>query len=373
MQATLVDMQPQLETALDCAQERVRTTIERYPDTFPMYTTGGRWDRSGELWTDWCGGFFAGMMWLFFEQTGDAWWRQQAEHYSRLLEPRKNDRNVHDLGFIFMNTYARWHALTGEPAQRDVLIQSGRTLALRMQKGNYLASFIGPESLFIDIMMNVAILFHAAELAGDDALADVARTHARTTAKYLVRDDGSTAHEGIFDVETGAFERQSTHQGYAADSCWARGLAWALYGYGTTFRYTKDPAFLEIAQRCADYYVGRAPEGGVPYWDFDAPPDPERQWDSSAGAIAASGLWQLAELTPDSARGEAYRRHAVEAVAALSGDPFLARNNPRWEGVLMHGVYHRNKGLGVDESVMWGDFFFVEALTQLLTAAKAAP
>jgi unsaturated chondroitin disaccharide hydrolase len=205
-----------------------------------MYTTGGKWDRSGELWTDWCGGFFAGMMWLFHERTGDPWWREQAEHYSKLLEPRQHDRNVHDLGFIFLNTYSRWYALTDDAALRDILIQAGRTLAMRMQKGDYLASFIGPESLFIDIMMNVPIILYAADLARDDTLLEVGITHARTSARYLVRDDGSTAHEAIFDLDTGAFIRESTHQGYRPDSCWARGLAWSMYGFGTTYRYTEQ-------------------------------------------------------------------------------------------------------------------------------------
>lgn len=372
MGLSLKEIVPQLEPAFDCEQAKVRGTIERYPDYFPMYTTGGKWDRSGALWTDWCGGFFAGMMWRFHERTGDAWWRERAEHYSKLLEHRQHDRNVHDLGFLFMNTYARWHELTGDAALRDVLIRAGRTLAMRMQKGHYLASFVGPESLFIDIMMNIAIIYHAAELAGDEALAAVATTHAQTTAKHLVREDGSTAHEGIFDVQTGAFQRQSTHQGYAAESCWARGLTWALYGFGTTFRYTRQAEFLEVAERCADYYVRHVPPGKVPYWDFDVPVEGEGLWDSSAGAIAASGLWQLAGLTQGAAKRAAYRDTAIGAAATLCSDAFLARNKPASEGVLLHGVYHMDKGLGVNESVMWGDFFFVEAVSELLGAADAA-
>ncbi len=371
MSTTLQTLRPKLEAGLACAQDKVRATMERYPDYFPMYTTGGKWDRSGELWTDWCGGFFAGMMWLFSERTQDPWWRRQAEHYSKLLEHRKDDRNVHDLGFIFLNAYARWHALTGEAALRDVLIQAGRTLALRMQKGGYLASFIGPESLFIDIMMNVPIIFHAADLADDDAVRQVGIRHAETTARFIVRADGSAAHEGIFDVETGAFVRESTHQGYQPESCWARGLTWALYGFGTTFRYTNDGQFLAVAERCADYYVRHAPDGQVPYWDFDAPVDSPPLWDSSAGAIAASGLWQLAELTASPDKAAAYRQTAVDAMSTLTGDEFLAASNPDWEGILYHGVYHKNKGLGVSESVMWGDFFFVEAASKLLSAAES--
>src|SRR5690242_2762181 len=110
--------------ALEFAQRQVAATIERTPDYFPIYTVNGRWHHSGELWTDWTGGFFAGMMWKFFGQTGDPAWRNRAEHYSRLLEQRQFDRNVHDLGFIFLNTYRPWYELTGDERLRQVLIQA---------------------------------------------------------------------------------------------------------------------------------------------------------------------------------------------------------------------------------------------------------
>ena len=249
----------------------------------------------GELWTDWCGGFHAGMMWLIAGRTGDSWWRRTAEHYSGLLEHRQHDRNVHDLGFIFLNTYWPWYQATGEEPLRAVLITAGRTLALRFNpRGKYLCSFIGPESLFIDIMMNVPLIFHAAREAGDRDLHDLAAAHCRTTEATLVRPDGSTAHEGIFDPETGRFLRESTHQGLRADSAWTRGLAWSLYGFTKVFSYTSDPVDLEVARRNAEYYLVLPRQPGPP-WDFDVPAGPDRIDDSSAAAIAASGLWDLAQ------------------------------------------------------------------------------
>jgi unsaturated chondroitin disaccharide hydrolase len=138
------------ERALDFAERQVAATIERTPDYFPIYTTGGRWFHQGELWTDWTGGFFAGMMWQFVRRGSDSW-RGHAERYSRLLEHRQHDRNVHDLGFIFLNTYLPWYELTGDESLHQVLIQAGQTLAMRFQeRGGYLCSFIGPQSLFID-------------------------------------------------------------------------------------------------------------------------------------------------------------------------------------------------------------------------------
>jgi unsaturated chondroitin disaccharide hydrolase len=366
------DLKPRLEQAFDFAAGQVRATIERYPDYFPIYTENGRWKHRGELWTDWCGGFHAGMMWLIAERTGDAWWRERAEHYSRLLEHRQHDREVHDLGFIFLNTYLPWYRLTGDESLRQVLITAGRTLSLRFNpRGRYLRSFLAPESLFIDIMMNVPLIFLAAREAGDHGLYDLAVAHCRTTERTIVRPDGSTAHEGIFDVETGEFLRQSTQQGLRADSTWTRGLAWSLYGFGTVFSYTGDPADLDVARRNADCFLSRCPEGLVPPWDFDAPETADRPVDSSAAAIAASGLWDLAALSAsgDPTGAARYRDAALTILDSLCSDRYLARSTPGWEGVLKHGVYHLHKRLGVDESVMWGEFFFLQAVDKVLRAA----
>jgi unsaturated chondroitin disaccharide hydrolase len=358
--------------ALEFADRQVAGLIERHPDYFPIYTRGGRWRHEGELWTDWTGGFLAGTMWRFFERSGDAQWRERAEHYSRLLEHRQHDRNVHDLGFIFLNTYLRWFRASGEAKLNEVVIQAGRTLAMRFQeRGQYLRSFVAPESLFIDIMMNVPLIAYAANETGDEDLKRIAFAHCRTTRDTIVRPDGSTAHEGIFDTNSGEFLRESTHQGLRADSAWARGLAWSLYGYSQMFGLTGEREFLEVAERNAGYWLANLPADRVPYWDFHAnlsePPPLGAQKESSAGAIAASGLLDLARQTASPERSIAYRTTALAMLDALVSPEYLAIETPGWEGILKHGVYHTVKNLGVDESVMWGDFFFVEALTKVVT------
>ncbi|MFN4259146.1 MAG: glycoside hydrolase family 88 protein [Gemmataceae bacterium] len=355
---------PLFEQALAFAAQQARRIIDTYPDYYPMYTVGGRWGREGEHWTHWCEGFFPGILWLLHKHTGATEWRQWAEQYSKPLEPRQHDRNVHDLGFLFFSTYLRWYRLTSDPALRDVLIQAGRTLALRRQKGGYVASFIGPQSLFIDIMMNVGLILWVANAIGDEQLRDIALEHCRTTQRYLVRPDGGTAHEGLFDVTTGQFLEQSTHQGWAADSTWTRGLAWAIYGFTAVHRLSGAAEFLDTAQRCAECYIRRSPPGLVPWWDFDIPPDGPRLWDSSAAAIAASGLWDLSEAVADAAARDRYRAAALTVLRTLCSDAFLARQRPEWEGILMHGIYHYHKKLGVDESVAWGEHFFIEALVK---------
>jgi unsaturated chondroitin disaccharide hydrolase len=361
----------QLENALDFAQYQLRNLIEGQPDFFPMYTVNGKWRHGGEYWTNWCEGFLPGILWILFQLTGNRYWRNKAEHYSLLLESRKNDRNVHDLGFVFHSSYGRWYGLTQDPELRETLIQAGRTLALRFQpKGQYLCSFLGAESLFIDIMMNVGIIFWVAEKTQDDRLWDIATCHCRTSQQYLVHSDGSTVHEAIFDPVRGVFLRESTQQGLRPDSCWSRGLCWALYGFGTAYQFTRDPSFLETAERCADYYLCHVSETWVPYWDFHLEAGPDSLWDSSAAAIAASGLWNLAALFPDRDKAHQYRNAAFEILDRLTSAQFLARGQAGQEGIVLHAVYHYHKKLGIDESVMWGEYFFMEALQKVLNALR---
>jgi unsaturated chondroitin disaccharide hydrolase len=359
------------ENAFEFAQQQVRNLISNHPGLYPMYTQKGRWKHEGPAWTHWCDGFLPGMMWIFNRALGPGspeaeWWMDQGIKYTKPLEPRKMDRDVHDLGFIFLSTYYRWYAIQRDPELNDVLVQAGQTLAMRFkEKGQYLRSFVADNSLFIDIMMNVGIIFYAARETGDRMLRDVAIRHSLTTRRVLVRGDGSTAHEGIFDTDTGEFLRQSTQQGYRADSCWTRGLAWSLYGFGTCYEYSRDPRFLETAEACADYYITHTPADGVPPWDFNAPAESRKLVDTSAAAITAAGLFRLCRLIHDPIKGHFYWTTAIRILRTLC-ETYLGTGSDRWEGILRGGVYHIHKNLGVNESVMWGEYFFVEALESAL-------
>ena len=158
----------------------------------------GRWKHGGEAWTNWCEGFLGGQLWLLYERTRDDYWQAKAEHYSRLIEHRKTDRNVHDLGFLFFSTWKRWYDLTGDPALRQVVIEAGQTMGLRFrEKGRYLRSFVAEESLFIDIMMNVGIVFYAAQAdqrcglapQGDGALSDDTQISRPGRRQHVARGD----------------------------------------------------------------------------------------------------------------------------------------------------------------------------------------
>jgi unsaturated chondroitin disaccharide hydrolase len=360
------------QAALEVGKRQVKNLIENHPGYYPIYTQEGRWKHEGPAWTHWCDGFLPGMMWIFRKhcEHGSAeekYWLDQAIQYTKPLEPRKHDRDVHDLGFIFLSTYQRWYRLTKDPALQAVIVEAGKTLALRFkERGHYLRSFVADNSLFIDIMMNVGIIFYAARETGDRRLREIALRHCLTTRRVLVRGDGSTAHEGIFDLETGEFLKQTTHQGYRGDSCWSRGLAWSLYGFSTAYEFSRDPRFLETAQNSADYYITHSNSDGVPPWDFNAPAESRKLLDTSAGAIAASGLLRLSRLLHDPIKGHFYWSTAMHILRALC-DKHLALPDDGWEGILKGGVYHVQKNLGVDESVMWGEYFFIEALDHVLS------
>jgi unsaturated chondroitin disaccharide hydrolase len=355
------------ELTFDFASRQLRQLVENHPGFFPTFTVEGRWQHQVPGWTNWCEGFLTGALWLVHLQTGDPWFRQQAERYCKLIEPRKLDTQVHDLGFLFWPSWKCWYDLSGDPAIQQVVIQAGRTLATRFQeKGGYLCSFEGPESLYIDIMMNVGIVFYAAQQTDDPNLWRIARQHCLTTRRYLQRGDGSTAHEGIFDPVSGAFLRQQTRQGWRDDSSWARGLAWALSGFGTAYSYTRDVRFLNSALAAADFYIENTPSHGIPPNDW-AEPDPAYPYESSAAAVTACGLLRLSGMISDPARACVYQEYALGILDTLIGAEFLAGDTSGWEGILKHGIYHLPKGAGVDESVIWGDYYLLEGLRLALS------
>jgi len=363
------------DEALDFAAAQVRTFVSRHPDRMPTYTEGGRWVFDADPWApSWTGGFLTGMLWIFAERTGDPWWREEAQRYCLRLEARKYDTSTHDIGFVLDPSWGRWYDLEPTDRARDVLIQGGRTMAGRLQSaGGYLSTWVDPGSTFIDVMMNVGVIFRAAQLSGDERLHDIALRHCRTCRRFLLRGDGSTVHEGWFDTGTGEFLRASTHQGWRSDSTWARGQSWAIYGFATAYRYSGEPDLLDAARRAADYYIAHTPSHGVPPNDW-LEPKPALPWESSAAAAGAAGMLHLAAALADVAGDEVgaarYHRYGLTILESLCSTEFIAVSTPGWEAVLRHATYHTRTQLGVDESVMWGDYYFVAALHRAAGLAR---
>jgi len=219
-------------------------------------------------------------------------------------------------------------------------------------------------------MMKLDLLFWARAQTGEGRFADIAIRHARTCQTHHVREDSSTAHVYDFDPETGKPIGQNTHQGYSPTSCWARGHAWAMYGFTTCFRRTGDAEFLATARKLCDWFLDHLPADRVPYWDFDAPDIPDDVRDSSAAAIASCGLLDLASATQE----PRYREAALEILESLAAN-YTSRDRPREaqeEAILLHATGAKPLGKEIDVSLTYGDYYYVEALLRLLKPEELA-
>ena len=344
------------------AEQRLGRFIESNPDAIPTFTIDGKWHIEPDSWAPvWTGGFLDGQCWLIAKKTGDPWWMKTARDYSDLLEPRKNDLLTHDIGFIFTPSWGNRHENEPSERTREVLITAGRTMAKRFnKKGKYLCSWVDPGSTFIDIMMNTEIIAQAGELSGEKELCTVAHEHSLTSRKYLIRGDGSSVHEGWFDPVEGEFLKAATHQGFRSDSCWVRGLTWAISGFTTMYTYLGDLRLLETAEAAAKYYMEAMGERRVPPNDFDEP-NPKFRYEASSGAIAVMGFTQLTKVTGN----DLYKKFALETLDALTSPAFVGTLNDTRDGILGNATYHERNGLGVQESVMWGDYYLLRAITEL--------
>ena len=351
--------------ALDFAVERLKKTLQT-AGGFPHATERGRWvclPKGG-----WTGGFWPGRLWLAFIERGDDRLAHAAREWCVRLAPRELDTTTHDLGFLFYPSYVTGYRLTGEAALRYGALAAAETLTRRFsQKGRFLQAWGALDDptrrgrTIVDTMMNLDLLFWATAQTGEPRFADIAIAHAETCQTHHVRPDGTTAHVYDFDPETGEEIGQNTHQGYSPTSCWARGQAWAMYGFATAFRRTGDARFLETARRTCDWFVAHLPPDHVPYWDFDAPDIPHDVRDSSAAAIAACGLLDLA----DSTQAPSYRQVALQILSSLATD-YTSRGYPEEEGILLHATGAKPRGKEVDISLTYGDYYFMEALLRLL-------
>lgn len=347
---------PALERALDT----VEAQLDR--DGYPHVTDGGRWVRSSDgLWT---GGFWIGLLWAGYAERGDRRFRAAAERLLAGLVERAGERHNHDLGMLFCPSAVRGYELTGEPRYRDAAVTAAESLAAQFnERGRFLPGwgFFGRDdwagATLVDTLMNLPLLLWASSETGNPRLREVALAHGRTSLAHHLRDDGSTFHVYRFDPETGTPLGGATYQGRRAGSCWSRGQAWAIAGCTLLARAGAGREYLEAAGRAADYYLDRLPDDLIPPWDFDAGGAGEPR-DTSAGAIAAYGLLLLGEATGD-------RERSVAGEACLHALAERAQTPAGHEAILLHATADLPHGIGVDESTIYGDYFFVRALRQL--------
>jgi unsaturated chondroitin disaccharide hydrolase len=216
----------------------------------------------------------------------------------------------------------------------------------------------------VDSLMNLPLLFWASETSGDLTFYNAALRHAYQLQRYFVRPDNTTYHTYYFDTETGEGRFGRTAQGAGDESCWARGQAWAMYGFALSYAYTKDTSFLDTASKLSDYFIDHIPSDGVVYWDLAFGDGSGEEKDSSASAIAACGLLELAKGLPEGAQKAKYEHAAQRSVEALAS-LYTSRDLPESNALILHGVYSKPGGAGVDEANLWGDYFYIEALMRL--------
>ena len=368
-----------LRTLLDGAGRRYARAAAAL-DPADGYPRAGRPDGSwGRVPAeDWTAGFFPGTLWLLYEATGDDRLRQQAARWTDPLEPQARVTSHHDVGFMIGCSFGNGCRLDPDRADRycEVALQAAESLASRFSESvGAIRSwdFEAPDGrwrfpVIIDNLMNLELLFWAAENGGDAGLAEVAHRHALTSAERHLRPDGSTFHVADFDPDSGAFQRGVTWQGHADGSAWMRGQAWAVYGFAMAHRETGDPALLDAAERAADFYLAELPDDGVPLWDARAPGGPDEERDASAGSIAAAGLLDLAGLAADAGAAERYRQAADQTLQSLAGPAYAAP--AAWAPILLRSVGSKPEGTEVAVPLTYADYYAVEAALRRLRGVE---
>lgn len=354
------------------ADARLAATAGRLTTSaYPVRTgANGVWTTAGA--SDWTSGFFPGALWQVYDRTKDPVAKQRAEAWQAGVESNKTDDTSHDVGFQIFNTFGKDAVLTGDANAKAVVMTAARTLATRYNptvgaiRSWDARTDTTKYQVIMDNMMNLEMLFWASANGGDASWKTLATTHAKTTARDFFRADGGSWHVVNYDQKTGRVASKYTHQGYSNDSTWSRGQAWAVHGYTTAYRYTKDAAFLTTARTSADYFLSRLPADKVPYWDFSLPSTSGQPRDTSAAAIAASGLVELAGLETDATRKARYLDGARDMLAALSTPAYLADGTTN-QAVLLHGTQNKPSG-SADTGIMFGDYYFIEALQRYAAA-----
>jgi unsaturated chondroitin disaccharide hydrolase len=350
-----------LETAILNAVRRARA-INREATDFPHITDGGHWRFTSDgVWT---GGFWAGLLWLSSDVVDDGYLRQRAIEFTERLLPRASDRQNHDLGFMFVPSAVKaWRVLHDERYRKAALL-AARTLADQFNdEGGYIPGwgFFGGDdwsgNVLIDTLMNLPLLVWAVKEGEDARLLDVVHRHAEMSIRYLMRDDGSVFHMYRFAPSTGEPLRGDTYQGYGPETTWSRGQAWAIAGFAMLGQMLSDDRYVAAAERAATYFLDQLSEDAVPLWDFQAP-EHLRHRDASAGAIASYGLLRLA----DASGKTGYRDSAALLLSSLSRN---CANRGNSGGLLLHATADLPHGHGIDESVIYGDYYYLKALLAL--------
>ena len=354
------------EQALLMAQE-LENQEGRLPKTI---NKEGKLETSDYSW--WCSGFFPGELWYLYENNPTPELKKYAEMYTDRVEEVKNITYSHDVGFMLNCSYGNGYRLTGKPEYKEVMLTGANSLATRFdERVGAIRSWdfnknVWQFPVIIDNMMNLEFFSWASKASGDESYRKMAISHADKTMNNHFRDDYSCYHVVSYDTITGVPHKKQTHQGYADESAWARGQAWALYGFTMMARETGKPEYLDQAKHIAAFIMNHPnmPADKVPYWDFDAPDIPNVPRDASAASIMASALIELSQLDK-SDQANSYLDFAEQQVRSLTSPEYLAAKGSNCNFALMHSTGHLPGNSEVDVPLTYADYYYVEALMRL--------
>ena len=321
---------------------------------------------------EWTSGFFPGSLWYLFELTGDKKWKILATKYTEALDSVKYLTDHHDIGFMIECSYGNaYNNLSGNEMYKGVIIQAAKSLSTRFRpvagiiqswnvKGNWQAEKGWECPVIIDNMMNLELLFNATRLSGDSSFYKIAISHADQTIKNHFRSNYSCWHVIDYSLTDGSVKHRQTAQGYSDESTWARGQAWAIYGFTMCYRETGDPKYLIQAEKAFEFVAKHPnlPKDGIPYWDFNAPKIPNELRDVSSAAIMASALYELSTY----AKPKYYKAWADKIMKSLSGKDYRAKLGENGNFILMHSVGSIPHKSEVDVPLNYADYYFLEAL-----------
>ena len=331
---------------------------------------------------DWVSGFFAGSLWYMYELTGDEFWAEHARSHTEVLDSIQYLTWHHDVGFMVYDSYGNGLRLKNIDGYKDVCVNTAKSLSTRFRPGaGVLQSWNTDRGwqaergwkcpVIIDNMMNLELLFKATEFTGDSTYAKIAISHADKTLENHFRPDWSCYHVVDYDPETGKVLGRCTAQGYADESAWARGQAWALYGFAVAYRFTGDRKYLDLSEHVAEYLFSHPnmPEDLVPYWDFNAPSIPDEPRDASSAAVIASGLYELSYLTGKAS----YKETADKIISSLSSPAYRAAQGTNGGFILMHSVGSIPHGSSIDVPLNYADYYLLEALVRKRNIENGLP
>ncbi|NOV02649.1 glycoside hydrolase family 88 protein [Paenibacillus planticolens] len=368
-----------MSTSLDWAQEawektvhKVARTSQRIGDRFPHASVKGEYQLEPASW--WTAGFWPGLLWLLYRDTQNEQLKLLAESCEEQLDQVIADyyRLDHDIGFMWtLTSVARYKLLGAEDSKRRSLLAANLLAARFNVQGNYIRAWNpwreGEDNAgwaIIDCMMNLPLLHWASRTTGDPRYKHIAVRHADMALEHFIRPDGSVNHIVVFDPHTGEKLEVKGGQGFAPDSGWSRGTAWAIYGMALSHLHTGDERYLHAAKRAAHFFMANLPEDSVPHWDFRLPEGITAYRDTSAGACAACGLLLIAEQV--SGQESSLYRQAGERILHSLYTNYGAWDSGTEEGLILHGTSHYPEGKNIDVPLIYGDYYFVEGLSRLL-------